>query len=437
MGFVRRSITNPYGNKVYRDTIRFLYRHVHGLKSAVPLDDEEVVDYKKWLIPKIEELWDWMPERYPNPTSRSTKMIHIASVLLQLANGNTENKLFKKWNDEAIRLRKEATKETGENLALEDFVPYDSWVKLRETWKDRYEALKTKTPKKSRSREYYAWLSMACMTMQPPLRTEWGDMKIIRNESLATDNNQNYLWVQPGGMTLIINKDKVSKTYGTGRIPVEPALEKVVRESLDTIDRISPDKPRAYVIPSITYTTVDPTKPIGKEKWEEFMRETVAKGLKRPIQNLRAAYATEKWRQGNMSYNQMMEMAKAMRHGITTSLLYYNKRDVKLPDGKVVPTAGTHPLPEVDIESGLKKLPMFDRKAWRKAYYDRTKESRKENNKSYYAANRGNILRKKLLRELNANTIKTPNDATLKRYGVRFSKSKQQWVVRKDRKDQA
>ncbi|PSC71944.1 FAD-dependent oxidoreductase [Micractinium conductrix] len=381
-GRVKRKIEDPWVSNQYRAVLRALYRTGHAKGSRNSIDDEEVRAFDAWLTPDmLQTLWSVMPDKHPNVASRSTVMTAVASAILHMRHGNTGDPEFNKWNTEAIRLRRQHDFMKGKSKAGPDYKTYLDFVSGREGYKKAYE-------KEGFIVDYWRWFLLALYTTQPPLRSEWGDMRVIRSESRAHAPH-NYVVVPPSGeCKIIINADKVAGT----------SAFKSKRQNTIAI------------------------LPMGREKLKDFLASRTLPDVKAPMDSLRSAYATYVYNAPGVTFNEMRATAKSMRHDIITGLLHYRRAEGcgggPKPIGGQTPLAPAPKPPAPDRS----RAPAFDRQRWWQDYSERNAEQIKAKKDKYYLKNQAKIQQRSYLHELNSGTIRNPRKSTLKRLGIRVRK---------------
>lgn len=112
---------------------------------------------------------------------------------------------------------------------------------------------------------------------------------------------------------LILNHDKVIHAYGKAKFELPNDLANVLDKSLERF-------PRSYVLSLIK----DGTKPAGKQNFERLLHTAFAP-KRVSIDLLRSAYITEKYNHTKMTLAQKEELAKKMRHSVSTADENYNK----------------------------------------------------------------------------------------------------------------
>ena len=308
---------DPWTVAAYRTKLRTLYRAIMGLVHGQPISDAAVRNYRVWLVPKAAWLRRLLARKYPNPSVRSAMMLPVASALrMELG---CKHPTAEAWRQGAVDLRVKADEMKGCNVADEGFLDYEAFVQRRY-------ALKTLLSSTGKCM-YWRWFVLCLYTLQPPLRSEWGEMPVVLREPKLSEP-RNYLLLSSRGAFIVIRKDKVFKSMGEGRIPVSPELLTVLKASLRKY-------PRKYVLPKLLKNEYDPEQALGQGAVRRLIAEAVGTGVTRPLQRLRAAFSSHALA-SSLSLNSLKAIAKAQRHSLGTMMLHY----------RVVPVCGELRVPK-------------------------------------------------------------------------------------------
>jgi hypothetical protein len=136
---------------------------------------------------------------------------------------------------------------------ISNWVPFDLLIKRRNELKKEYE--KNKSDNYANQR----FLILALYTLQPPIRQDYKVMKIIKSEK-ENDRVNNFVIKSNNRYFVILNKDKVSKTYGPLRFPLPEVLNNILDDSLKNY-------PRDYILS----LNMNPAKPIQKHNLEQLL----------------------------------------------------------------------------------------------------------------------------------------------------------------------
>jgi len=194
------------------------------------------------------------------------------------------------------------------------------------------------------------------------------------NEPSETEN-----WIEipdRGNAKFHINQDKVIAKHG------KDVLE-LTKEATDDIKTSLKKFPRKYLL--------------GKQAESTYQQFLAKVGVK--INNSRSAYITE-FNKKQRTTAEKKELARLMRHSPEVADRDYRKL----------------------LDVAEEKVEGFNRQEWSKQY---SKKNRKKLNSymvSYYRKHAHDILRRKMLRELNTKGIKNPKAETLNKYKIYFDK---------------
>lgn len=157
-------------------------------------------------------------------------------------------------------------------------------------------------------------LILALYVLQPPLRNDYNDLKIINNDDEINDDH-NYLLRHGEKYYIIINNDKVIKKHNTAEIPI---LDTTLKRLLDLYIN-------TYVPNNIYLFQTKNNKPYTKRQ-----TQTLISGLFKDenkiltFHNLRSAYITHFYK-NNLDIQSRNILADKMRHSRQTAELVYCK----------------------------------------------------------------------------------------------------------------
>ena len=157
-------------------------------------------------------------------------------------------------------------------------------------------------------------LMLALYVLQPPLRNDYNDLKIINNDDEINDDH-NYLLRQGEKYYIIINKDKVIKKNGTSEIPI---LDATLKRLLDLYINV-------YVPNNIYLFQTKNNKPYTKRQTQNLISGLFKDENKiLTFHNLRSAYITHFYK-NNLDIQSRNILADKMRHSRQTAELVYCK----------------------------------------------------------------------------------------------------------------
>lgn len=157
-------------------------------------------------------------------------------------------------------------------------------------------------------------LILALYVLHPPLRNDYNDMKVLRNEA-REDRKYNYILIDQNRYYVIINKDKVTSTHGRMEIPIlHPILKAILKIYFEVYANnnvyLFQDKNGLpYTKRQIQYTI------------NKYFKD---KGKTLNIYNLRSAYISNFYKT-NLDIQSRNELASYMRHSRHTAELIYCK----------------------------------------------------------------------------------------------------------------
>jgi len=104
-------VEDPWDVDSYATKLKTLYRGMHGLKRTSPVDNAKVQQYSEWLVPKVDEIYLYLREKYTNVSVLSSMMLPVASVLRKEL--GEDHAITTKWREEATELRYHADEEAS------------------------------------------------------------------------------------------------------------------------------------------------------------------------------------------------------------------------------------------------------------------------------------------------------------------------------------
>ena len=157
-------------------------------------------------------------------------------------------------------------------------------------------------------------LMLALYVLQPPLRNDYNDLKIINNDDDINDD-YNYLLKHGEKYYIIINNDKVIKKNGTSEIPI---LDATLKRLLDLYIN-------TYVPNNIYLFQTKNNKPYTKRQTQNIIRHLFKDENKiLTFHNLRSAYITHFYK-NNLDIRSRNILAEKMRHSRQMAELVYCK----------------------------------------------------------------------------------------------------------------
>ena len=155
-------------------------------------------------------------------------------------------------------------------------------------------------------------LVLSLYVLQPPLRNDYYNMKIIYNDA-HNDKKSNYLLLDKDNIYIIINNDKVINLHGTAEIPITNAI-------LKTIIKIYLDE----YAPNNIYLFQNKNGTPYKKHQIQYIINTMFNDKLLNIYNLRSSYITNFYK-NNLGLLERSILADKMRHGTKQAELSYFK----------------------------------------------------------------------------------------------------------------
>jgi hypothetical protein len=138
----------------------------------------------------------------------------------------------KELQEEINRLAKnQKTKDDSQELSEKqdpNFVPYDELLMVQK----RLAQKEDKT-----NEDWKDYLIASLYTLQPPVRADYGSMKVHKMRSPLKDSNE-LIWGQKKGPYFVFNVYKTSQKYGRVEVRVTPKLQAVIQEWFDHLGKL-------------------------------------------------------------------------------------------------------------------------------------------------------------------------------------------------------
>jgi hypothetical protein len=355
--------------------------------KTINLHDENL----NWIVDNHKLIYDFIKSNYSN---KNTVKSHILVLSQILKKKNKELSSAEKYRKENVKLSKQvlsdAENQTMTEKREQNFVCYEDIVKARENFKQLF----MKNPNDNKLN--LTWVLLSLYTLIPPIRKEYDDMKISEN---VLESNINYLLINKDGMYIIIQDDKVSDSHEALITKLPNNLQSVIEKSLHHF-------PRDYILSKIN----NGKEPIKANGFDRLLHDAFPN--KNPgVDVLRSAYITHFYDK-KISLRVKKELAKQMRHSVSTAEMMYKKVDIVCPQ---------------NIET-FKIKEKFDIKKWNDDYYKNNKDKIKKKRMEKYENDKEKILRQKILRNLNKGSVKKPSANSIKLYDLKFDEEKKIWI---------
>jgi hypothetical protein len=376
-----------------------------------------------WVKPNLKKIEDHI-ERGPINYALNSKIAFYTSLIGVFRDGEQppENKeLWEKYNKIMVAYKKQSE-------AVEDHQKLDE--KEARDWLSFREILEMRRQAKANIRDWHSyrtWFVFSLYTLQPPIHSEYKNMKIISQPEDWRRVDRNYYYIpdeesEDKQHLIIIQKDKTSHKKGTSVIGVEPAMQKLMEESLKLY-------PREYVIG---------TEPLTTRGFQAVLDRNVGVGINR----FRSAYITNYY-QPPTTIAEKKKIAYKMRHDYKTAEQKYFKilppgtkdvsrvepEEVEKPKASVSqPPTEARVFPPAKIsEPKPARERTFKRQEYAKAYREKKKSEIQKYMKEYQEKNKDKVLRAKIIWELNTANTKNPKPESIKKYNLKYNEERKRW----------
>lgn len=154
------------------------------------------------------------------------------------------------------------------------------------------------------------YLILCLYTMIPPLRVDFGDMRVFTEPPTECDGN--YLLYTKNKSMFVLQEYKTAGKYGTLEIPVSKPLQKVLTYWMETF---------GWGCEYLLYTRWG--KPMNENCLGNWVRALFMKHTNKPtgVSMIRHAYVNDQ-RKGEQKLEKQQEIAKRMAHSLNTNMLY-------------------------------------------------------------------------------------------------------------------
>jgi hypothetical protein len=399
-----------------------------------------------------------LKQKYTNLNTLKTHFATLGKVGKIL--GSEE--LYQKYAGEglSVQLARQERESRGTGLDAREL---ENWV-TQNHLKRRIRQLSDREDKKS----LMSRLALALNVLQPPLRSDVADMKVVTRLPPANQRNRNYLLVNNDSQEvsyLLYSPVKVSgKENHVGdnpTIPLSPELSAIIRDTLRVF-------PRKFLLSKSS----DPNQSLGTQSYSSLLSKAVP-GKRVGINILRSSYATNFYIR-NPAPSDRERLAQSMRTSVGELDRSYAKfeqlppelvDDLDVPSGVTIPSSGTAggrssggrgttpscqacsnnddaSFAEDMEEDGREEddqdpcdnpNPLANPTTLRpvqeygKRYYQENKERFKINGERYRSRNIDKLRKAKFLSKLNHGEVKCPRQSTLDKWGVSFNEATRTW----------
>ena len=175
----------------------------------------------KNILNNINVIYEYINKTYATTTKRDYLII-LSLVVKELKQPAMADVIYSKAKEYAKEHLRNEYKQTLDESEKRNYIPYGELIQKAEELRTIY----NNTP----TYKNIVRLLLICLyTLQPPLRNDYNNMKLINSDS-EDDRKNNFLLIDNRqNIYIIINKDKVIKLHGRGEIPIlNPMLKSII-----------------------------------------------------------------------------------------------------------------------------------------------------------------------------------------------------------------
>jgi hypothetical protein len=169
----------------------------------------------------VKDVIAWIKTKGSNPA----QLTYYSALKYELGKLDKPFTMPKAYQDEIDRLAgiqnaKQGDQELSEKQT-ENFVPYEDLLKIQQRLANKEDKSDT---------EWRKYLITSLYTLQPPVRADYGEMRIFKKRGPSRTGNELIYGQKKGAPVFVFREDKTKGTYGNVEVRVSPALNKVLGE---------------------------------------------------------------------------------------------------------------------------------------------------------------------------------------------------------------
>ena len=437
------------------DIMRYdrLYNALHQkFKISTPQDNILWIGTHRLEIEKY--ITDYYSEANGlNPNSAGSYYNSLANILFHIDKNKYKtdcNRLIIKSKTRQIIADEQGNNGLLTEKQLQNYVSYSDLCAKRDIWIKRWFDLrpekKATIPFKGKNKPIQSFelrqaiifsLILACNTYVPPIRKNIEDMKFYYgNKNPEQKTQQNYVWrINQNHYTIVMNYDKVENSRIAKNAPREifnlniemadsrgtpitngKRLSELIEMSLE-------DFPRNYLLCNLTDD--EGNGPMSGSSFNNSLK--IMFKPKAPTQNiLRKAYVNFIYNHPDFRYmphSFLESVARSMRHTVATAMRKYRKTNA--PEGNGIPVVA--PVIEAQIVIPVDKKKRKSMAEIAKNYRLKNKDKVIESRKSYYENHKNDVLKRKIINNLNSQAQTQVQKKTIDKYGLKQNPETKQW----------
>jgi len=187
-------------------------------KKKYDLAIQRIKDAKLNIETQPKEVIAWIKTK----GARSAQVVYYSAIKYEVGKLDKPFPVPREYQEELDRLSG-LVKEGQKNQELSEkqvsnFVPYTDLLAVQQ----RLGAKEDKS-----DTDWKDYLIASLYTLTPPVRADYGDVKIVKKRSTTRTGNE-LIWGQKGGDYFVFREYKTKGTYGTVEVRVPPALHDVI-----------------------------------------------------------------------------------------------------------------------------------------------------------------------------------------------------------------
>jgi len=187
-------------------------------KKKYDLAIQRIKDAKLNIETQPKEVIAWIKTK----GARSAQVVYYSAIKYEVGKLDKPFPVPREYQEELDRLSG-LVKEGQKNQELSEkqvsnFVPYTDLLAVQQ----RLGAKEDKS-----DADWKDYLIASLYTLTPPVRADYGDVKIVKKRSTTRTGNE-LIWGQKGGDYFVFREYKTKGTYGVVEVRVPPALHDVI-----------------------------------------------------------------------------------------------------------------------------------------------------------------------------------------------------------------
>ena len=392
-----------------------------------------------WVLKDHNKIVKDIIEKKDKPYADNSKKSFyssLAKVILILKGNNLDDPLYLKYSNISTELGKKVqTVLDNQELTENQKKVWISFSQLEELVQKAYDKID-----EGSIENMYKGLIASLYFYHPPVRVDYGAVKILKTKKVPKDK-KNYMIKEDGKYVVYLRDYKMAWKNGVAKVKFSTDLTKVIDDTLDFL-------PRKYLLTPAN----DVNKPLGDSQLQKAITNIFGFG----VDILRKIYGSHFFKKYGGNKIKVSKLAEQMLHDPATFYQYYLKfvpgdigyiGDDEVAEENMRPNVAessrmaqerqtttprttakhistqTAPVSrtietQTDKERLLGDAP-FTPVAYSREYKKAHPEKAKADNRKYFEKHREEVLRAKLVRNLNTGMTSTPTQTSITKYRLR------------------